>query len=103
MWKAHGNGWARPKQFSINRFDIGQIWPVRKVGQTVSDDAIDLSLSFVLNTGVDGHIIEEAAGHGGRLRRCISEINRSKGTRGSQCQLPLISSIRRQLAVMGCE
>lgn len=91
MWKAHRYGWARSEHLSINRFDIGHIWPVRKVGETVSDDAINLFLSFVLNTGVDGHIIEEAAGHGGRLWRCISEIHQSRGTRGSQCQSPLIS------------
>ena len=67
VWKAHRYRWARSKHFSINRFDIGHIRPVRKVGETVSDDAIDLSLSFVLNIGVDGHKIEEAAGRGGRL------------------------------------
>ena len=79
VWKAHWYGRARSKDLSINRFDIRHIRPVRKVGETVSDDAMDLSLSFVLDTGVDGHIIEKAAGHGGRLQRCISEINRRKG------------------------
>ena len=67
MWKAHRYGWARSEHLSINRFDIGHIWPVRKVRETVSDDAINLFLSFDLNTGVDGHIIEETAGHRGSL------------------------------------
>ena len=63
VWKAHWYGRARSKHLSINRFNIWHIRPVRKVGETVSDDAIDLSLSFFLNTGVDGHIIEEAPRH----------------------------------------
>ena len=63
VWKAHRYRWARSKHLSINRFDIGHIRPVREVRETVSDDAIDLFLSFALNIGVDGHIIEEAAGH----------------------------------------
>ena len=67
VWKAHRYGWARSKYLSINRFDVGHIRPVRKVGEAVSNDAIDLSLSFILNIGVDGHKIEEAAGHGSRL------------------------------------
>ena len=65
--KAHRYRWAGSKDLSINCFDKGHIRPVGKVGETISDDAIDLSLSFVLNTGVNGHIIKEAAGHGGRL------------------------------------
>jgi len=67
VWKTHRYRWAGAKHFSINRFHIGHIRPVGKVGQTVSDDTVDLSLSFVLNIRVDGHIIEEAAGYRGRL------------------------------------
>lgn len=102
VWKAHRYGWAGSKHLSINRFDIGHILPVGKVGETVSDDAIDLSLSFVLNTGVNGHIIEEASSHGCCLWRSASEINQSRGVRSSQYPSLLIIN-RRYLAVIGCE
>ena len=63
MWKAYPCRRRGSQELSIDRFGVGHIGSVGKVGETVStDDAINLSLSFFLDNRIDGHVIEEAAG-----------------------------------------
>ena len=65
-----GCGWSASEHLSIDRFYVGHVWSVGKVGETVcADNTVDLSLSFFLNTRVDGHEIDEVAGRGNCLWR----------------------------------
>ena len=68
MRKAHTQGLSASQDLAVDCFEIRHGLPVGKVRETVSaNDAVDLSLSFLLNTGVGCHVVEEATGRGDGL------------------------------------
>ena len=99
MWTSQRCGWSGSEHLSIDRFYVGHVWSVGKVGETVcADNAVDLSLSFFLNTRVDGHEINEAAGRRACLKRQF-KINQSRGA--SELRLTVSDAAKRhQLAQM---